>query len=360
MNIKKTQLIYSIYGLIVGSIIPIGFILLDLNQLEMVVNAENFFWVLSSQNIIQFSSVGFPLIFLFLAILYSELQIKNKELENANEEIGNMAHSAGMAEIASEVMHNVGNVLTSVVMQTEKISRTISKSNYKTISQANEMLNGKTNFLKSKFEEDPEFEKLLNYYMKFGKQTLSEYEKISKMTEDLKLNLTCLTDILVSQQKYATSGIFAEQTDFQDLIERATEILSSKIKLHQITLKVESKFKGSLTVERNKIINILINLIKNSIESIVSSGNENKDIVITICEENEFVLIVVKDYGLGISENGLKNIFQYGFTTKKEGSGFGLHSCFNLAKTFNGHITVQSKALGEGAIFSLYVPKDKP
>jgi C4-dicarboxylate-specific signal transduction histidine kinase len=68
--------------------------------------------------------------------------------------------------------------------------------------------------------------------------------------------------------------------------------------------------------------------------------------------------IGLSDNGLGISADKLGEIFQYGFTTKKHGHGFGLHSSANVAVELGGSLKVASEGLGHGATFTLFVPFD--
>ena len=66
----------------------------------------------------------------------------------------------------------------------------------------------------------------------------------------------------------------------------------------------------------------------------------------------------VRDEGEGISDVNLTRIFAHGFTTRKHGHGFGLHSCLQAAAEMNGALTVHSDGTGRGATFTLELPLD--
>ena len=66
------------------------------------------------------------------------------------------------------------------------------------------------------------------------------------------------------------------------------------------------------------------------------------------------------DNGIGIPADNLTRIFGHGFTTRKEGHGFGLHSGALAAKELGGALTVESDGPGKGATFTLEFPIQRP
>jgi signal transduction histidine kinase len=66
--------------------------------------------------------------------------------------------------------------------------------------------------------------------------------------------------------------------------------------------------------------------------------------------------ITVTDNGVGIPPENMARIFNHGFTTKKDGHGFGLHSGANAAKEMGGSLTAHSDGPGKGATFTLELP----
>ncbi|MBT5707447.1 MAG: ATP-binding protein [Verrucomicrobia bacterium] len=68
------------------------------------------------------------------------------------------------------------------------------------------------------------------------------------------------------------------------------------------------------------------------------------------------VRISVIDTGVGIPKENLTKIFAFGFTTRKEGHGFGLHSSALAAKEMGGELTGESDGMEKGAAFHLDLP----
>jgi signal transduction histidine kinase len=142
------------------------------------------------------------------------------------------------------------------------------------------------------------------------------------------------------------------------------EILNDVLALHktayeQASIKIVRHFEPlkKIVADKVKIMQILVNLIKNSIDSLLESNNTDKWIELVLKEKNETHFIIeVRDNGLGIHPENILNIFIYGFTTKIKGHGFGLLSCASNAKEMGGVLSVTSGGMGKGATFILELP----
>jgi signal transduction histidine kinase len=102
---------------------------------------------------------------------------------------------------------------------------------------------------------------------------------------------------------------------------------------------------------------ILINLISNAkyAMSRVSDHERRMTLGVRIID-NATLRFSVEDQGEGIAAENMTRIFNHGFTTRKEGHGFGLHSCALAAVEMNGHLSVHSDGPGQGAVFTLEIP----
>jgi signal transduction histidine kinase len=102
---------------------------------------------------------------------------------------------------------------------------------------------------------------------------------------------------------------------------------------------------------------MLTNLISNAIHALSQSGRDDKVLKIGVGEPREgYFRIDVCDNGIGIPKENLTRIFEHGFTTKKRGHGFGLHSTALSANELNGSIRVHSDGPGKGAVFTIELP----
>jgi len=338
----------------IGFLFPMVFIYLDLNELSMDWSIRNIIWVVQSQNMITFSFYALPLVFAIVSVLFMLNLEKNKEIKAASLLMANMAHAAGMGEIAAEVIHNIGNVLTSVFASIEKSSMIISRSKYNTAKDAEKLLIEKKNSYSDIFVKDEKLGQLLDYYVYYTKMTVEEFENINEEMGRLRKKIDIIRDILMTQKSYAYSKAFSEKTTAGKMIEASIRIFQDKLNTFKITLKMNLDEEKTIDTQSSKVVNILSNLVKNAIEAM----EESLEKLIEISTENmkEWIKISVRDTGPGISDEKKKKIFNYGYTTKNKGAGLGLHSCYNLAVSLGGKFEVVDPKEGAGVVFNLYLP----
>jgi signal transduction histidine kinase len=355
--IKFNIYIAAITGILLGLVLPIFLVFTDLQELSMEHNIKNFLWVMNSQNAILFSFIGLPIVSCAITILISLFLKRNHQLLIAQQAVTKMAHAAGMAEIASEVIHNIGNILTGIFIHTDSIKMTIEDSKYLSISKAKTKLNSKREQLKEFYDQDPELEKLMDYFIIYGENTVKEYSEVIQSVDDLKAAIYTIRDILIAQQSVAASGAFIEEVSVEALIDNAIHLLNDKLTKHEVDVSINIEENTIIHIEKSKVVNILCNLIKNAYEAMEDLEKSKIDIKLKV--NSKTCSIIIKDYGVGMSKEQLKNIFTYGFTTKEKGSGFGLHSCLNLANSIDGELKAESQGSGKGSSFILTLPYNK-
>jgi signal transduction histidine kinase len=171
-----------------------------------------------------------------------------------------------------------------------------------------------------------------------------------------------IKEIVAMQQNYAKVSGAYENLSAAELTEDALRINAAAFDRHGIHLVREfDAATPAICVDRHKILQILINLIRNAKYAMDAHPTSEKKLVIRVGPAAPGrVQIAVCDSGIGIAPDNLIRIFQHGFTTKKEGHGFGLHSAANAAKEMGGCLTVQSDGLGQGATFVLELPVANP
>ena len=123
-------------------------------------------------------------------------------------------------------------------------------------------------------------------------------------------------------------------------------------------MTVERRFSPAplARVDKHKVLQILINLLRNAKYALDDANRPDKRITISIEPAGEQVRIAVADNGIGIAPENLARIFGHGFTTRQDGHGFGLHSGANAATEMGASLSVQSAGLGHGATFTLDLP----
>jgi C4-dicarboxylate-specific signal transduction histidine kinase len=125
---------------------------------------------------------------------------------------------------------------------------------------------------------------------------------------------------------------------------------------HRVAVIREFEDVPPINVEKHKILQILVNLIRNAKYACQDSGRLDPKMTVRVTNGAGRIKISVIDNGIGIPPENMIRIFNHGFTTRKDGHGFGLHSGALSAKEMGGSLTVQSDGVGKGAMFILELP----
>ena len=267
---------------------------------------------------------------------------------------------AGMAEVATGVLHNVGNVLNSVNVSANLVIEKLRRSKANKLVQAAALLTSKNGDLADYLTNDPSGQKLPGYLAKLGEFFVAENAELLEEADQLGRNIEHIKEVVAMQQSYAkVSGVF-ESFPAQLLVEDAIAMNASAFDRHGITLQKQFVAVPPVRVDRHKVLQILINLLRNAKYALDASERIDRQITISISGGEGMVRIAVADNGIGISEENLTRVFGHGFTTREEGHGFGLHSGAIAARAMGGSLSVASAGLGQGATFTLELPVATP
>jgi signal transduction histidine kinase len=281
---------------------------------------------------------------------------RTKELENTHRELVEASRRGGMAEIATNVLHNVGNVLNSVNVSTDLIVEKVRNSKAGNLAKVVDLLRENTGRLGEFLCTDPRGRHVPEYLAQLSEHLALGQEAIVKESESLRLNVEHIKEIVAMQQNYATFGAHREVIDIVDLVEDSLRMHERSLNHHGLEVVREFAIVPPMNVEKHKILQILVNLIRNAKYACDESGRVDKRITIRVATHAGRVRIGVSDNGVGIAPENLTRIFNHGFTTRKGGHGFGLHGSALAAKEMNGSLEVQSEGLGKGATFVLELP----
>ncbi|MEO7317620.1 MAG: ATP-binding protein, partial [Chthoniobacteraceae bacterium] len=280
-----------------------------------------------------------------------------EELESMNKKLLEVSRLAGMAEVATGVLHNVGNVLNSVNVSASLVLEKLRQSKAPKLSKAAALLAGRNGDLANYLNHDPNGRKLPGYLAKLGEFLAAENADILREVEQLGRNIEHIKEVVAMQQSYAkVSGVF-ENLPADRLVEDAIAMNIGAFERHGVVVQRQFTPAPLVLVDRHKVLQILTNLLRNAKYALDDAGGIDKRIAISIAPSGDNkVCIDVTDNGVGISPENLTRIFGHGFTTKKDGHGFGLHSGANAAREIGGDLSVQSAGLGKGATFKLELP----
>ena len=285
---------------------------------------------------------------------------KQAELElQAAKQLLETSRQAGMAEVATSILHNVGNVLNSVNVSSGLILDKIQDSKITGLTRAVALMEAHKSDLPGFFDQNPKGRQLLGYLAKLDIHLAHEQKEILQEVHTLLGNILHIKEIVAMQQDHARVSGVIETLNIEDLVEDALRLYSGALDRNAIKLVREYSEMQPVGVDKHKVLQILVNLIRNAKHAFDDSGGNEKQITLRITNANDRVKISVIDNGIGIPAENLIRIFNHGFTTKKDGHGFGLHSGALTAKELGGTLTAFSEGTGRGSKFTLEIPVAK-
>ncbi|XXD97860.1 GHKL domain-containing protein [Pseudomonas sp. Z3-8] len=288
--------------------------------------------------------------------LEQRVQERTRELKEAERELVDAARMAGMAEIATNVLHNVGNVLNSVNISAELVTRKLKNSKTQGLGKAVRMMNEHATDLGQFITEDEKGRLLPRYFNELVDSIATEQGLLIEELAQLTKSIDHIKEIVTTQQTYAGAARLIEPLNVADLFEDALRMNSGALSRHQVTVIKDYQDIPMIMGDKHRLLLILINLISNA-KAAMSNVEPPREMTLGVRIVDQTTLCVsVRDRGEGIAPENQARIFNHGFTTRKDGHGFGLHSCALAAVEMNGRLQVESDGPGQGALFTLEIP----
>ena len=283
------------------------------------------------------------------------------KLEETHKQLLVVSRQAGMAEVATGVLHNVGNVLNSVRVSASVVCDRLRKSEVGDVCRAAAMLQDKNGQIAQFLTTDPKGKLLPEFLAKASKLLVTERDELIAEMATVGEHIEHIKEIVAMQQTYAKVFGVLEPVTPVSLVQDALRMNAAAFERHGIQASQHfEEDTPTVMVDRHKVLQILINLMSNSKYAMGELAPTEKRLEIHVRRtETGNAAITVRDNGSGIAPENLTRIFGHGFTTKKDGHGFGLHSGALAAKEMNGSLTVHSDGLGQGAAFTLELPPAK-
>lgn len=281
------------------------------------------------------------------------------ELAELHRQLLDTSRRAGMADVASSVLHNVGNVLNSVNISTSQIATALRGSAVGDVGRVAGLLAGHEADLAVYLTADPKGRQIPSFLGRLASALTEERAANLAEVETLASNVDHLKQIIAMQQGIARAGGVWEPVTLPELFEQALAINLASIGRHGIEIIREFADLPPVVTDRHQVLQVLVNLISNAKYAMLAADNPVKCLTLRAqahAARPDFYLMEVSDTGTGIAPEHLPRIFTQGFTTKQEGHGFGLHSCALAAQALGGVLTVRSAGPGCGATFTLRLP----
>jgi signal transduction histidine kinase len=278
-------------------------------------------------------------------------------LEMAQLQLAEVSRQASLAEVATGVLHNVGNVLNSVNVSVNVLAEALQRSKAQNLSGIAALLSEHASDLGQFITADPKGRQLPRYLEHLAKDLVNQDALMSCELESLTKNMDHIKKIVAMQQSYAKVCGVVETVNAQELVEDALNLNTGVLRRHGVrVIRQYDSPVPQVTVDRHKVLQVLVNLIGNAKQACDESGRPDKQMTVRIAKGGDRVCISVQDNGIGIPRESLARIFTLGFTTRKNGHGFGLHNCALAAREMGGSLAVYSEGADQGAIFTLELP----
>jgi PAS domain S-box-containing protein len=278
------------------------------------------------------------------------------ELESIHKQLVDVSRRGGMAEIATNVLHNVGNVLNSVNVSTGLLVESVKKSKVSSLARVVVLLQEHAHDLAAFLTNDDRGKHVTAHLAQLSEQLMADQTALVGELDSLRRNVDHIKEIVAMQQNYATFGGVKEMINVVNLVEDSLRINEGALSRHRVELIREFETVPLMNVEKHKILQILVNLVRNAKYACDESGHAHNRLTVRVASGNDRVKVSVTDNGIGIPPENLTRIFNHGFTTRKGGHGFGLHSGALAAKEMGGSLNVQSDGPGKGSVFTLELP----
>ncbi len=284
------------------------------------------------------------------------------ELHNAQDQLMNTSRKAGMAEVATNVLHNVGNVLNSINVAVLGLADSLDQRRVEKLVRLAELVDSQKDNLPAFFADSPRGRALPEYLKQLASVMQEDFAKYALEIDSMRENIEHVKKIIATQQAHAKTVDVFQEINLPELIDSAIMMIMGDVE-HAV-FEISREFDPNLRIvsDKHRILQMVANFVKNCKEAINEASPPLGMINISGRFEpgGSHVVIAIKDNGVGIEREHLQNIFTHGFTTKTDGHGFGMHSCANSAKVLGGYLVIESDGPMLGATVKLVLPVAPP
>ncbi len=268
-------------------------------------------------------------------------------LRKSRDQLVEMAHRAGMAEVATDVLHNVGNSLNSVGTSLDFIDERLERSRIPQLHRAVNLLREHRHALADFLMSPAKGTKWPEYVEMLAQALQQDRGQILGEVQAAKTRLAYVREVVASQQTYAAGPAFQQQIELTCLVEDVLKLFQSDLDARQIAVQRAFERVPTVVANRTRLMQVLGNLVQNAIEAMRDCPQGAALLQVTVrCDAGDAVAVDIADTGGGIGQDVLPRLFAQGFTTRPEGHGLGLHFCANAMNKMNGSITAHSEGCG--------------
>ena len=287
----------------------------------------------------------------------SERKAAESRLAALHRNLLDASRQAGMAEIATGVLHNVGNSLNSVNVSSNLVVERLRGSRFRGLERVVELLHENASRLGSFLSEDARGRQLPAYLEALARQLGQEREALLEEMGRLDESVDRIRSVVSMQQRYARGSSMLEWVPVASFLDEAVHAHAPALESMRVHLRRDYGTElPHVLVDRHKLAHILDNLLCNARHALEQKPGADKHLTLCALQAGDRLRIAVTDDGVGIAPERLSRLFTQGCTRQNDGHGFGLHLSALAAGELGGMLSCASEGLGRGATFTLELP----
>ncbi len=287
----------------------------------------------------------------------TERKRMEEEKLQLHQQLLDTSRQLGMAEVASDVLHNVGNVLNSIYVSIGVVRELVTRSIVGDVERISQLFQKHKDDLSNYLSTNPKGKQIPAYLEKLAGQLLEEQRAALAELTRLHDNAQQAQQCVAAQQDLAQPSRITEPLFIEELLEEALTANQDLLKTSQIDVVREFQEIPQLIVEKRQVLEVLVDLIRNACEAMSTSLVKRLVIrAILVPGPPDSVRLEIQDSGVGIAPEDLTKIFGQGNQTQHGGRGMSLHNGALVAKNLGGALRAHSQGKGQGATFSLELP----
>lgn len=280
-----------------------------------------------------------------------------RERKRLGRKLQEASRQAGKAELATGVVHNVGNALNGVTLGLGRLRSTLSKSRVGALAGVVGLVEEHRGELGAFLTEDDRGKLIPDFLIEVSHDLEREREKLSQDLSAVVKSADHAREIVRTQQDDVTESCVVEDVELGELIEAAIEVSGFEAGASPGLSIRRDVTDTTFETDRHVLLQVLVNLLRNALEAVSGHREAGGEVCIEARGHEDRIVIAIRDNGPGIRADLREKIFAHGFTTKPEGHGYGLHASALAARQLGGDLAVESEGPGSGATFVVDLPR---
>ncbi len=276
------------------------------------------------------------------------------------EEALTQAFALGRLEVIDTVMHNIGNAINSVATGVDTLHGWfLDNELMRRFGKLMDLVAAHDRDWTAWLEHDAQGRQLRPFLLALVRDLTGEHEKLVGTTARVRERVRHIVDIIRTQAAFTNGTVERKLVDLPATIKDAVKVVQESLGQRRVAIEVDcSRAPREMVVQESRFQQMLVNLLKNAMEATDERAARLEDdpgwrprIRVRACrgEQKNTLVIDVSDNGIGIDPSRFGSVFNAGYTTKKEGTGLGLHSAANFVIGSGGSIQPLSDGIGHGA-----------